>query len=122
MTTTTTPKRLNPVLIGILVVVLTVVAFALGQRTARTGTSAVVSAESEHKGHDHGEEGHEEKGEEKGHEEGGHGEAGHAEEGVIHFEEAALRLAKLTVEPVVPRPVQTRMSLTGTVEPNLGGV
>lgn len=56
-------------------------------------------------------------------EDAGHGEGGeHAEEGVVRFDAEALKLANIRVEPVSYRALQTRLPVTGTVEPNLSGL
>lgn len=52
--------------------------------------------------------------------EGGDEHAG--EHNVVRFEERGLQLAGLRVEPVGTRALQPRLVVTGTVEPNLGGV
>jgi cobalt-zinc-cadmium efflux system membrane fusion protein len=44
------------------------------------------------------------------------------EQGIVKFDAEALKLAGLRVEPVGARPLQTLLTVTGTVEPNLGGV
>lgn len=53
--------------------------------------------------------------------EGGKGKASD-EKGVIKFEEESLKLAGLKVESVALQALQGRLAVTGTVEPNLGGV
>lgn len=53
-------------------------------------------------------------------EEGGHGP--HAEVGLIMFSAEALSAAGVRVEPVTARAVASRLALTGTVEPDPGGV
>lgn len=111
-------------------------AFYLGQRAAGPAPGKTqVAADAGHgeEGHEHaegGEEGHaqgeeahgEEGHSEAGHGEEGHGEEGHGEEGVVKFTEASLKLANLQVEPVNLRSVPARLALTGSVEPNQGGV
>ena len=66
MTATTTQKRMNPVVLGILALAVVLAAFFMGQRTARTpGQAAVVATEAdheEHAGEGHGEEGGAEEG------------------------------------------------------------
>lgn len=52
--------------------------------------------------------------------EAGHGP--HAESGLIMFSETALKTAGLRVEPVAYRAVASRLALTGSVEPDPGGV
>lgn len=105
MTATTTPRRMNRFALGALLLAAVLVAFFLGQRAGRPTGSAVASFGADH--------------EEKSHAGEGHGEG---EAGVVHFEPEALELAGLTIEPAVLRPLRTRLELTGTVEPNLGGV
>ena len=101
-------------MVGALLIVVVALAFYLGRRTAGPGTpnvektAAVADAGHGEEGHEHGEE--------------GHGEKGHEEEGVVRFDEAALRLANLRVEPVNYRSIQAHLPVTGTVEPNQRGV
>ncbi len=111
-------KRYLPIVVGLLLVATVAGAFLLGRRSATVGAadrSVVVAQNGEPAGHT----------EEAGHAEGeeGHGEAGeHNEEGVVKFDETSLKLANLQVEPVQYRSLQSRLPVTGTVEPNLGGV
>jgi cobalt-zinc-cadmium efflux system membrane fusion protein len=124
-------KRYLPVLVPLLLVVVIAVAFLLGRRSINADSTSrrAVSAQNGGEGHAAGEAGHaegeagHEHGAEEGKSEGGHGEEGaHAEEGVVKFDETSLKLAKLQVETVNRRSLQSRLALTGTVEPNLGGV
>lgn len=48
--------------------------------------------------------------------------AGSESAGVVRLEGANLKLAHLQVEPVSQRTLQARLAVTGSVEPNLGGV
>lgn len=104
--TSTANRRYMPLLAALLVIAIAAGAFFLGRRSAGRG-----------------EEGRGEPGGEERHAEGGpRGENHRSEEGVVKFEEASLKLARLQVEPIPYRSLQSRLSVTGTVEPNPGGV
>ncbi len=118
-------KRYLPVLVSLLLVMVVAGAFMLGRRSisADSTDQKAASAPSSGAGHTEGEAGHAEG--EAGHAEGesGHAEGEeHGEEGVVKFDETSLKLANLQVEPIQYRSLQSRLPVTGTVEPNLGGV
>jgi cobalt-zinc-cadmium efflux system membrane fusion protein len=99
------PRRLAPIAFAALALLAVIAAFLIGRGSAAPGPasgSTVVSSQ-------HGDE-------------EGRGDEGHAEAGVVRFDETALKLAKLRVEPVEYRSLKTHLPVTGTVEPNLGGV
>jgi len=111
LTTSNPNRKFLPVAAVLAALSLVVAGYLAGRSTdPRPSGTAVVS-----------EPGHQEEGHGNG-EAGGHEEAGHEEEGVVTFDEESLKLAKLQVEPVNLRSLQSRLALTGTVEPNLGGV
>lgn len=113
-------RKYIPVVAALAAILLLSGAFVAGQRTAPPGPgNATVVADSGNaeEGHEHAKEaGHAGK--------AGHaGEDGHAEEeGVVKFEPEGLKLANLRVETVGYRSLPSGLTLTGTVEPNLGGV
>lgn len=101
-------SRFLPSVLGVVMAVALALAFYLGRRTASGGAApggTEVTVPGEGAGHGASEP-----------------EEGHGEAEVIRFDEEALRLANLTVEPVALRSLQSRLPLTGTVEPNAGGV
>jgi len=114
LTTNNPNRRFLPVALVLAALSLTLGGYLAGRSTAPRPNAgpAVVS-----------EPGHEEGGhEDGGHADGGHADGGHADGEVIKFDEVSLKLANLQVEPVSLRSLQSRLALTGTVEPNLGGV